>query len=58
MKEKGVVLFAKEDYSNELMEVLLGLGYKQADVKRVISKVNSDNSLEDQVKESLKLMLK
>ena len=51
-------IFAKEDYSNELMEVLLGLGYKQADVKRVISKVNSDNSLEDQVKEALKLMLK
>lgn len=51
-------LFAKEDFSNELMEVLLGLGYKQADVKRVIGKVNSDLSLEEQVKEALKLMLK
>lgn len=51
-------IFAKEDYSSELMEVLLGLGYKQADVKKVVSKVNVDNSLEDQVKEALKLMLK
>ena len=33
-------IFAKEDYSNELMDVLLGLGYKQADVKKVISKVS------------------
>ena len=51
-------IFAKEDYSNELVEVLLGLGYKQADVKKVISKVNPDNSLEEQVRESLRLMLK
>ena len=51
-------IFAKEDYTAELTEVLLGLGYKQADVKRVIGKVNSDNSLEEQVKEALKLMLK
>ena len=51
-------IFAKEDYSAELTEVLLGLGYKQADVKRVIGKVNSNNSLEEQVKEALKLMLR
>ncbi len=51
-------LFAKEDLSDELMEVLLGLGYKQSDIKKVISKVNADNSLEEQVKEALKLMLK
>lgn len=51
-------IFAKEDLSEELSEVLLGLGYKQADVKKVVSKVNQENSLEDQVKEALKLMLK
>ena len=51
-------IFAKEDYSTELMEVLIGLGYKQADVKKVITKVNADSSLEEQVKEALKLMLK
>lgn len=51
-------LFAKEDLSDELMEVLLGLGYKQGDIKRVLSKVNANLSLEEQVKEALKLMLK
>ena len=51
-------IFKKEDYSAELMEVLLGLGYKQVDVNRTIKKVNSNNSLEEQVKEALKLMLK
>lgn len=51
-------LFAKEDFSDELMEVLLGLGYKQGDVKRVLNKVDSSLSLEEQVKEALKLMLK
>lgn len=51
-------LFKKEDVSDELMEVLLGLGYKQADVRKVINKVNVDATLEEQVKEALKLMLK
>ena len=51
-------IFAKEDYSHELEEVLLGLGYKQGDIKKVLNKVNGDLSLEEQVKEALKLMLK
>ena len=51
-------LFAKEQLTDELFEVLTGLGYKQADIKRVIRKVDDSKSLEDQVKEALKLMLK
>lgn len=51
-------IFMKQDLSNELTEVLLGLGYKNADIKRIIDKVNCDNSLEEQVKEALKLLLK
>ena len=54
----NIGIFQKEDFSNELEEVLLGLGYKQADIKKVISKVNDKLSLEEQVKEALKLMLK
>ena len=54
----NVGLFAREDFSDELYEVLLGLGYKQADIKRVLTKVDSKLSLEEQVKEALKLMLK
>ena len=51
-------LFKKEDHSNELSEALQGLGYKQADIKKVISKVNTSNTLEEQIKEALKLLLK
>ena len=51
-------IFAKEDYSGELESVLLGLGYKQVDIKKVINKVDSNLSLEEQVKDALKLMLK
>lgn len=51
-------IFAKADYSNEVAEALLGLGYKQGDIKRVIDKVNSELSVEEQIKEALKLLLK
>ena len=52
-------LFANVQKSNnELMEVLLGLGYKQADVKKVITKVDVNNTLEEQIKEALRLLLK
>ena len=51
-------IFAREDYSRELMDVLVGLGYKQIDIKRIIKKVDNTKSLEDQVKDALKLLLK
>ena len=43
---------------NELKEVLIGLGYKEKEIKPILAKVNSELSIEDQVKESLKLLLK
>jgi len=42
--------------SKELIEVLESLGYKNADIKKIISKVNNDLSLEEQIKEALKLL--
>ncbi len=42
----------------ELIEVLKGLGYKEKEVKAVVVRVNQELSLEDQVKEALKLLLK
>lgn len=52
-------IFAKEEKSdNELAEVLIGLGYKQADIKKIVPKVNKEQSLEDQIKEALRLLLK
>lgn len=51
-------LFKREDHSSELSEALIGLGYKQADVKKVTSKVDPELDLEKQIKEALKLLLK
>lgn len=44
--------------NDELIEVLKGLGYKDKDIKDVIVKVDSNLSIEDQVKEALKLLLR
>ena len=44
--------------ANELIEVLESLGYKKADIKRVLPQVDPSESLESQVKSALKLMLK
>ena len=42
----------------ELIEVLKGLGYKEKEFKNVIQKIDSSLSIEEQVKEALKLLLK
>ena len=42
----------------ELSEVLKGLGYKEKEFKSILPKVNQGLSIEDQVKEALKLLLK
>ena len=47
-----------EDTTSELIEVLESLGYKNADIKRVIPQIDQNDSLEGQVKSALKLMLK
>lgn len=44
--------------SDELKEVLLGLGYKEKEIKPVLSKVDSSAPIEEEVKEALKLLLK
>lgn len=48
---------SKADFT-ELTETLKALGYKQADVKRILPKINASKSLESQVKDALKLLLK
>lgn len=42
----------------ELVEVLQGLGYKLGDIKRILPNINDKLPIEEQVKESLKLLLK
>lgn len=47
----------KQDYT-ELTETLKSLGYKPVDIKRVLPNIDINKSLELQVKEALKLLLK
>ena len=46
------------DTFEELVGVLQGLGYKDKDIKAILPKVDVTLSIEEQVKEALKLMLK
>ena len=54
----GVEATSNASSYEELIEVLKGLGYKEKEIKAVVVKVPSDLSIEDQVKEALKLLLK
>ena len=47
-----------EENNNELIDALIALGYKQADIKKIIKSVNSELPVESQIKEALKLLLK
>jgi len=58
---KGKLATTSETINNsndELIEVLKGLGYKTNDITRVVKQVNSTETLENQIKEALKLLLK
>ena len=44
--------------TNELEEVLIGLGYKEKEIRPVLQKVDSNLTIEEQVKEALKLLLR
>lgn len=58
---KGKLTLSSNDIVNtnsELVEVLTSLGYKNPDIKKVLPNIKQDLSIEDQVKEALKLLLK
>ena len=44
--------------NQELVDALMALGYKQVDIKKIIKDVDSNLSIENQIKEALKLLLK
>ena len=44
--------------NDELTDALIALGYKQVDIKKVVKGVDSNLSIENQIKEALKLLLK
>ena len=44
--------------NDELVDALRSLGYKAADINKVIKKIDSSLDIENQIKEALKLLLK
>ena len=49
---------AEMETSEELKEVLIGLGYKEKELKPVLAKVDTSLTIEEQVKDALKLLLR
>jgi len=58
LKGKLEITRSVETASNEVFEALLALGYKDKDIKSIIGRVNKENSVEEQIKEALRLMIK
>ncbi len=58
LKGKLTSVENNNDINDELTLALESLGYKSQDIKNVIGKVDNTLSIEDQIKESLKLLLK
>ena len=44
--------------TDEVFDALIALGYKDKDIKGVIARVNKELSVEEQIKEALRLMIK
>ncbi len=57
VKITGISEIVTNNY-DELSEVLKGLGYKEKDIKNIVVRVDNSLSIENQVKEALKLLLK
>ena len=57
---KGKLVMNKEEIkvNDELEEALKGLGYKNADINKVIKEVDNTKPIGEQIKEALKLLLK
>lgn len=48
----------ENNIDDELTDALIALGYKQVDIKKIVKSVDSELSIENQIKEALKLLLK
>ena len=48
----------EDDSIEELISVLENLGYKTSEIKKIVGQVDKTKSLEEQVKDALKLLLK
>ncbi|MBR2712156.1 MAG: Holliday junction branch migration protein RuvA [Bacilli bacterium] len=58
---KGKLVSKKDDVivkDDELVEALSALGYKNADINKVLPKIDKSLAIEEKIKEALKLLLK
>lgn len=51
------VTSTEDNNSEEIIEVLKGLGYKEKGIKGIINKIDSSLTIEEQIKEALRLLL-
>lgn len=58
LKGKLVKTVTNNNINEELTEALLALGYKNNDIKKVVASIDSNLTIENQIKEALKLLLK
>ncbi len=54
----GQISLLTQSENDELTEALEALGYKKADIKKVIKSIDQNLTIENQIKEALKLLLK
>ena len=58
LKGKLAKTVTNNNINKELTEALLALGYKNNDIKKVVASIDSNLTIENQIKEALKLLLK
>ena len=58
LKEELAKTVTNNNVNEELTEALLALGYKNNDIKKVVASIDSNLTIENQIKEALKLLLK
>lgn len=58
LKGKFKVDIVEDDTYDELIEALKGLGYKTQDISRVLPKIEKEITIEEKIKQALKLLLR
>ena len=58
LKGKLAKTVTNNNINEELTEALLALGYKNNDIKKVVASIDSNLTIENQIKEALKSLLK
>ena len=58
LKGKLAKTVTNNNINEELTEALLALGYKNNDIKKVVASIDSNLTIENQIKEALKLLLR